>query len=448
MTKIHDIAVMGGGPAGCVTAKRLRELGYSVVLITHAHRRARLEGISERTVQALKNLGFNHALNLLSPPVVRDSMWADEFHSINREYLIHRHEFDRALEQQVVDSQMDVHHGKIGKYVWSDNNSHWAVNFQSKQTNAAEMIYCKFLVEARGRLAPKLTSQISRGPLTLSIGQNFQLPDTEGYSAVTSFEQGWGWLAVLKGGRARMQFMLDGKIKLSDSEQNLTNIYRVAFEQLPEAKKWLEHAKPIDKPTACGAGMQLNDTVVTTKMIRVGDAATAPDPLSGQGVYESIGGALSAISTVNTLLKYPERSDMAIKFYRQRCEDRFYYIGRVAKDFYQQEQRFPNTSFWNNRFDWPDENSMPRLVGVTEACIEQRTVVQNNILEQASVIVSPDYPRGIWCVSDVPVVALYEYLRASDLAFDVVATAQFFKKNKQQIIMARNFLLKEKLLTD
>ena len=91
------IAVVGGGPAGCVAAKRLAETGYDVTLIASRRRRVACEGVSDRVLDALRGLGCQHGLDAIGATVARQATWNGETSSRNREHLVVRQAFDAAL---------------------------------------------------------------------------------------------------------------------------------------------------------------------------------------------------------------------------------------------------------------------------------------------------------------------------------------------------------------
>ena len=83
------ILIAGGGPAGCVAARGLVELGHSVRLIT-APRRPTVEGLSERVLRALEASGCQRALAVIGPAVVREAGWNGVPSAANRERVVAR----------------------------------------------------------------------------------------------------------------------------------------------------------------------------------------------------------------------------------------------------------------------------------------------------------------------------------------------------------------------
>jgi len=79
--------------------------------------------------------------------------------------------------------------------------------------------------------------------------------------------------------------------------------------------------------------------------LAVGDAAASFDPISAQGIYKGLQHGLMAADVITTRLKQEESpldySAIIQQTYRNYQANRAY--------IYQQEQRWPNSSFWQNR---------------------------------------------------------------------------------------------------
>src|SRR5690606_36967659 len=90
--------------------------------------------------------------------------------------------------------------------------------------------------------------------------------------------------------------------------------------------------------------------------IRIGDAAMAADPLSGNGIFQSLSSALQAPAVINTLLRYPADAELAQRFHCRRVTELFYRFARLGRDFYRQATAVPEQSFWRQRQQWPDDH--------------------------------------------------------------------------------------------
>ncbi len=70
-----EIAILGCGPAGIVTAIGLAKMGYKVCVLANIRPHNVTEGISERVFQALTTLGLQHTLRKISSPLPRSVSW-------------------------------------------------------------------------------------------------------------------------------------------------------------------------------------------------------------------------------------------------------------------------------------------------------------------------------------------------------------------------------------
>ncbi|MCG8359916.1 MAG: FAD-dependent monooxygenase, partial [Kiloniellales bacterium] len=66
-----DVIVAGGGPAGVLTAILLARRNHSVVLLTGGRSRPRIEGLSQRVLDALRAQGLEAAASAVGPEVER-----------------------------------------------------------------------------------------------------------------------------------------------------------------------------------------------------------------------------------------------------------------------------------------------------------------------------------------------------------------------------------------
>ncbi len=125
----------------------------------------------------------------------------------------------------------------------------------------------------------------------------------------------------------------------------------------------------------------------------------AVDPLSGNGIFQSLSSALVAPAVVNTLLQRPAESELAVAFYRDRLHHLFHRFARTGRDFYRLESRWRGGGFWRARAGWPDlepAHVQPdRVIGTA-----RRPVLNHGFIERAEVVLTEDQPLGIWRIGD------------------------------------------------
>jgi hypothetical protein len=155
----------------------------------------------------------------------------------------------------------------------------------------------------------------------------------------------------------------------------------------------------------------LNPQVCGDNWIRVGDAAMAVDPLSGNGIFQSLSSALQAPVVINTLLRKPERAALAQRFHQQRVEQLFLRFARIGRDFYADELRWPEQPFWRARRQWPDTELAHAPANFASLRIERAPVLRDGFVDEAEVVITADQPLGIWHVQGVELAPLLRRLQ-------------------------------------
>jgi hypothetical protein len=122
----------------------------------------------------------------------------------------------------------------------------------------------------------------------------------------------------------------------------------------------------------------------------------AVDPLSGNGIFQSLSSALQAPAVINTLLRCPQRAALARCFHQQRIEQLFLRFARIGRDFYAQEQARAAGLFWARRRQWPDAQPIHGASDWEAVRVERRPVLRDGLVDEADVVVTADQPLGVW----------------------------------------------------
>jgi len=398
------ILILGAGPAGAAVALGLRRLGYTVTLISEWRRFAALEGVSQRVLEALRGAGLNHALADATLPSQRQVSWNGQRHAQNIEFLLDRPAFDRGVREDLRLAGVEVIEGRILN-VQSSAEGHRI------ELDGGHLLTADFLVEARGRQAPASGKGL-RGPETVSLLNRWQGTPGVTASAVESLDDGWAWMARRDDGQCYWQWTVDvasaglpGKAQLLDhcrARRQASDFAQAFFAGSVESALQL-HARSstaILAPQVCG-----------DNWIRVGDAAMAVDPLSGNGIFQSLSSALQAPVVINTLLRKPGRAALAQRFHRQRVEQLFLRFARIGRDFYADEQRWLDQPFWQARRQWPDAEVAHAAADFAALRIERMPVLRDGFVDETEVVITADQPLGIWHVQGVELAPLVRRLR-------------------------------------
>ncbi|MGH8384563.1 MAG: flavin-dependent monooxygenase QhpG [Pseudomonas sp.] len=398
------IVILGAGPAGAAVALGLRRLGYAVTLISEWRRFAALEGVSQRVLEALRGAGLHHGLAQAILPSQRQVNWNGQQHAQNIEFLLDRPTFDRGLREDLWVAGVELIEGRV-------LSVHSCAADHRVEIDGREPLIADFLVEARGRQTPALGKGM-RGPETVSLLNRWQGALGTTASAVESLADGWAWMARRADGQCYWQWTVDvasaelpGKAQLLDycrQRRQASALAQAFFGGEPEIDLQL-HAR---SSTAI-----LSLQVCGENWIRVGDAAMAVDPLSGNGIFQSLSSALQAPTVINTLLRKPERAELAQRFHQQRVEQLFLRFARIGRDFYADEQRWRELPFWLARRQWPDSEVAHAEADFDALRIERAPVLRDGFVDEAEVVITADQPLGIWHVQGVELAPLVRRLR-------------------------------------
>ncbi|BBP59366.1 FAD-dependent oxidoreductase [Pseudomonas sp. St316] len=399
------ILILGAGPAGAAVALGLRRLGYPVSVVSEWRRFAALEGVSIRVLEALHSAGFHHALGDATLPSQRQVAWNDQHHAQNIEYLLDRPTFDKGIREDLRLAGVELIEGRVLSIETSTVG-------HKVEVEGHGAMKTDFLVEARGRQAPSLGKGV-RGPETVSLLNRWQGRPGATASAIESLKDGWVWMARRADGQCYWQWTLDvASADLPDKR----DLHQYCLERRRDsivAQTFFGPEPQIDMQVhARSSTAILNPQVCGGHWIRVGDAAMAVDPLSGNGIFQSLSSALQAPTVINTLLCKPERAALAQRFHQQRVEQLFMRFARIGRDFYLDEQRWQDQPFWLARRQWPDAEAAHAEVDFAALKIERAPVLQDGFVVEAEVVITKDQPLGAWRVQEVELAPLVRRLRS------------------------------------
>lgn len=400
-----DILVLGGGPAGAAAAIGLARVGHRVAVVASPRPFDACEGFSERTVEGLRRAGCAAAVARLGDPALRQAAWNGITVEANRETLVDRHAFDAALAEDMAAAGVSVVAGRAGAV--TERAGGWHVAVRCSDGASAELS-AGFLIEARGRAAPAAGARRHAGPATTAVLRCFQGPPAAPGSAVVPFAAGWAWMARLADGRRYVQFAVSSEAV--PNRAGLAAYFDALLDELPEAAAWRDGAQAAGPVAARSAGPVLHPAPVGPRRLRIGDAALAVDPLSGNGLFQALSTGLMTVAVVNTLLRRPEDASLAASFYEERTRESFWRFARLGRDFYRQESRWAEAPFWAERRAWPDDRPAHLAPTAGEMKIVARPVVADGFVTARDVVVTPDQPLGIWKLDGVELAPLIRAL--------------------------------------
>ncbi|MFP8778328.1 FAD-dependent oxidoreductase [Hydrogenophaga sp. RWCD_12] len=408
----RSIVVLGGGPAGAAVALGLRRLGHAVTVIGVPRAFDAIEGVSDRVVAGLQGVGIHAALAAIEAPSPRRATWAGQTTALNSERLVDRAAFDRLLWQELQDHGIECLAARVLR--WQPQDDAHVLQVQRTGDERSLTLRAHFVVEARGRLAPHVSAGVARGPETVALlwrGQG--APGGDAASAVESLCDGWAWCARLSGGGVALQLTVDPSALTLPPRAQLGAFIRERLASVGAALPFLDIPADEVHALARTSGAVLAPTVCGNHWLRVGDAAMAADPLSGNGIFQSLSSALQAPMVIHTLLNHPADVVHAKRFHQDRVHGLFQRFARIGRDFYVQEQRWADEPFWAARRAWPDSLPAHGTAGAAAPRIEARPVVDRDRIRLAEVVVTDEQLLGVWHVDGVAVAPLWRAVQAA-----------------------------------
>ena len=398
MRAAADIVILGAGPAAIAAACGLRRLGHDCVLIGTSHNTA-VEGMSERSLVLLRQSGLVTAATTVHVPAERVGTWAGEALLGGREYVVHRAELDAALRVDATSSGVTVRSERALRI--ERPGRLWRV-----RTERGEVL-CHVLIDARGRRAQR---SVQRGPELIAVCQRFQLREPGRLlTRIEAAPQGWCWLAA-SGGTAWLQ--VTSSSKEPSLRLGLRQHLRRFLAAAPDLAEALSGAAPLGTPVARAATATLSAVPQKTGLLRAGDAALALDPLSGQGIYESLRSAHIATAAAHTFLATAQWQPIE-QFLGERMSELWQRKNATAALHYLRQAQSTPVAFWRQSATHYESLHAPPSSGPGVARIEWRPVLNGMRIEVRRVVVTPRSPRGVWQVEAVDLPELMDFLGAT-----------------------------------
>lgn len=315
-----DVCVMGAGPAGCVMAARLAQLGFAVCLVERETfpRRHLGESLSPGVLPLLDTIGARHAVESAGFTRVRRvlSNWegplAERVDPREQGLLVDRGRFDALLAERARALGVTV----LQRAVVRQRVQHeggWNLVIDSEGT--ARRLRVRFVVDATGRAATLAGRRRWTGPRTLALYAYWEGRRLPAQPRIEAGASAWYWGVPIPDGTYNTLAFVDSDTLRTHPASSLDARFRELIGR-SGLMDGCEHSRMAGPVLAADATPYLDEMSVTRTSIKVGDSALAIDPLSSSGVQKAIQTSLSGAIVVNTLLRKPESAEAAMQFYR------------------------------------------------------------------------------------------------------------------------------------
>lgn len=392
MTQGADLIVLGGGPAGAISALLAARDGLQVSLVDPCNTAPRMEGLSPRLEHWLSGQGLLDGFDQIYGPLRRVVNWAG-INDSNSEFVIARDALDQHL-------RMAACHAGARLVRDTGKPEGGGVILSSGGYLSGGMV-----IDARGRKAGRAGKQ---GAATLAFSGWMQGAGQQAGVGLTAIANGWVWRVTLDDGRTWVQAVMDAAGHGRPDERLLTAVAMAEPQQ--------RHASIKGAVSARAAQPRLPSPVGDLSILPVGDALAAMDPLSGHGQFWAVSSALAVAAVRRSLAAQPgpETEDLCRRFLNHRAVGTGLHQARVGRDFIRAEQRFADQPFWTRRADFPDllASSTPPA-GTT---IEEAIVVENGLLVRREILKTPRSPEGVAWFGPISAVEAWQIYRRGGLA--------------------------------
>jgi flavin-dependent dehydrogenase len=351
--------VAGGGPAGAAAALTLVRAGRRVLLADAGGRVPKTgESLAPAARLLLADLGVD--ADRLATGHRRCygtlSSWGTaELHAVDfindphgPGWLLRRPVFDAFLRQRARDAGADVAEDSVVGHPVRERSGGWRVTLRSGR--AVRSVRCRWLVDATGRraaIARRLGARTRRYDqlvalhLTLPAGPG----DNESLCVVEAAPDGWWYTAPHHPHGRTVAYFTDADLAPRGRETLLALPRLLAAAPHTAARAGAFPPQPSRIRRAAAHTARL-DPVAGDGWIAAGDAATAFDPLSAQGVLTALYSGLCAGQAVDAAL---DGVPGALDGYPARLEETFSSYLRAHRMVHRAEIRWPNRPFWERR---------------------------------------------------------------------------------------------------
>jgi geranylgeranyl reductase family protein len=371
--RIHDVLVVGGGPAGASCAYWLADAGWDVVLVEKKRfprEKTCGDGLTPRSVRQLEDMGLAGALagahrydGLRACAYGRtlELPWPTHPSFPSHGYVITRHDLDHLVAEraakagatvwqgaEAVDPLADPDRSEDSGLARTDLPRCGGAIVRDHQTSETHAVRARFVIVADGansRFGRALGTQRDRSwPMGMALRGYYRSPRHDDRFIESHLDirdpsgsvvPGYGWVFPLGDGRVNVGVGLlsvEGRWK----GVNTTHLLDAFVAGAP--KSW-----GLSPETACGPptggklpmGLAVGPRI-GPNVLAIGDAAASINPFNGEGIaygYET--GRLAAACTGRALLAQDDqsRAQGALMDYEVRLQEAYGLYYRVARDF-------------------------------------------------------------------------------------------------------------------
>lgn len=345
-----DVAIVGGGPAGCAAALALRKRGCSTTVIAAPTRRQKPTETAVPTLaHMLRTLGAAEALRACEPCFGICSGWgrpAPAFqpsivNPFGHAWFVHRTRFDSYLRQVACDKGAQWMEAEA-QNVYFDSHG-VSIETTDQPVRASWIIFATGSPSWPARFAKQTPSKIDS---LMTFWANISATLKERVLFVETSDCGWWYLCPSDGSGAVACFVTD-----PPSARTLGASHASVWNKLFEKTELFRRLEGISAATSIHVA-PINLTMLSqshgTRWIAVGDAAMKLDPLSSSGIATALDSGRQAAQAVAEAL---QNSMTGFARYARWNNGLIKEFSRQRDNHYASELRVQGSSFWARRLN-------------------------------------------------------------------------------------------------
>lgn len=349
MSNFYDVLVVGGGPAGCITALRLARLGFRVSI-------AEAQMMPRPHIGESITLPVHHQLLHLALEGILDRSGRQDFYTSEERWTtsavvakaaapgtatINRARFDAALLERCRIEGVNVIVGQRVRSLKRSGSHGWEAMIET-----ALPLHARLVVDATGRRGILPKSREMTGARTIALFAYWEGDGLPVVPRISASKAGWAWGAPVTGIGYNITLFVDRRAIVQSGGDARRAYVQGAIDAEMIGSAAIPKCWP--KVIACDATAWFDKACVGRDFIKVGEAAQCLDPLASMGIQKAIQTAIWASIVINTSLRRPASQTAAQSFYQQRIAASAATHAAAVTEIYA-TSAFRDLPFWTRR---------------------------------------------------------------------------------------------------
>jgi len=347
-----SICILGAGPAGLVTALKLKQLGYNPLVLDFKKAAGIdfVQSLSPGVFTLLETVGIGmNELHEVCRPIARSfKFWNGKMIETERPpgFLTERNQFDSWLQKIAIKKGISL---LLDARVNSleQTNEGWEICLL--QNGKYQTCNAGFLVDASGKrsIIRGVKKRVAASTLAISgCWDNTGIAGNE--TLLESGRNYWFWGATLSNGTFHATLFMDPELSRIPGGDGLVRLYKYYIGRTQLFKGCLR-GRLHGNLVANDVTPFYYENPSGLNYIKVGESSVGLDPVSSQGIQSSMAGAIQSAIVINTILANPNQAVPAIAFYKERQREVISFHLEKISSTYAAVHPWKNNLFWTKR---------------------------------------------------------------------------------------------------